>query len=129
MQLQGKNQLIHEMWKYILAFETKLLFWECQLDKKNYVHFPTLEERKPTSNTAFVTVIRNLRTKFSSGFSDIRSLQNLFRLFSTPFDVDVNTVPEKFQMDLIELQCSDELKAKLHTESNQGISLLDFYKK
>ena len=58
-QLQGKNQLIHEMWKYILAFETKLRLWECQLDKENYVYFPTLEESKLTSNTAFVTVIRN----------------------------------------------------------------------
>ena len=90
-QLQGKNQLIHEMWKYILAFETKLRLWECQLDKENYVYFPTLEESKLTSNTAFVTVIRNLKTEFSSRFSDIRSLQNLFRLFSTPFHVDVNS--------------------------------------
>ena len=57
LQLQGKNQLIHEMWKYILTFETKLQLWECQLDKENYIHFPTLEESKPTSNTAFVTVI------------------------------------------------------------------------
>ena len=117
------------MWKYVLAFETKLRLWECQLDKENYVHFPTLEESKPTRNTAFVTVIRNLRTEFSSRFSDIRSLQNLFRLFSTPFDVNVNTIPEKFQMDLIELQCSDELNAKFYTEGYQGISLLDFYKK
>ena len=88
--------------------------------------FPFLKESKPTSNTAFVTEIQNLRTEFSSRFSDIRSLQNKFRLFSTPFDVDVNTIAEKFQMDLIEMQCSDELKAKFYTE---GISLLDFYKK
>ena len=71
-------------------------------------------------------MIGNLRTEFASRFSDIRSLQNKFRLFSTPFDVDVNTILEKFQMDLIEMQCSDELKAKFYTE---GISLLDFYKK
>ena len=116
------------MWRYILAFETKLQLWEYQLDKENYVHFPTLEESKPTigSNTAFVIVIQNLRTEFSSRFSDIRSLQNKFRLFSTPFDVDVNTIPEKVRMNLITLQCSDELKAKFHTK---GISPLDFYKK
>ena len=114
------------MWRYVLAFETKLRLWECQLDKESCVHFPTLEESKPTSNTAFVTVIRNLRIDFSSRFSDIRSLQNKFRLFSTPFDVDVNTIPEKFQIDCIEMQCGDELKAKFYTK---GISLLDFYKK
>ena len=128
LQLQGKKQLIHEMWRYILAFETKLQLWECQLDKENYVHFPTFEESKPTigSNTAFVTVIQNLRIEFSSRFSDIHSLQNKFRLLSTPFDVNVNTIPDKFQMNLITMQCSDELKAKFHTE---GILLLDFYKK
>ena len=83
-------------------------------------------EQISTSNNAFVTVIQNLRTDFSSLFSDIRSLQNKFRLFGTPFDVDVNTISEKFQTDVIEMQCSDELKAKFYTD---GISLLDFYKK
>ena len=68
-------------------------------------------EGKPTSHNAFVTVIQNLRTDFSSRFSDIRSSQNKSRLFSTPFDVDVNTIPENFQIDLIKMQCSDELKA------------------
>ena len=34
LQLQGKNQLIDKMWRYILAFETKLRLKECQLDKK-----------------------------------------------------------------------------------------------
>ena len=110
LQLQGKNQLIHEMWRYVLKFETKLRLRECQLEKENYVHFPTLEERKPTSNTAFLTVIRNLRTDFSSRFSNICSLRNKFKLFSTSFDVDVNDIPKKFQIDFIEMQCRDELK-------------------
>ena len=100
------------MWKCTLAFETKLRLWECQLDKESYVHFPTLEESKPTSNSAFVTVIRNSNTEFSSRFSDIRSLQNMFKMFSTPFDVDINTIPEKFQPDLIEMPCNYELKKK-----------------
>ena len=113
------------MWRYVLAFVTKLRLWECQLDKENYVHFPTLKESKPTSNTAFVTVIQNL-TDFFSRFSDNRSLQNKFRLFNIPFDADINTIPEKFQIDLIQMQCSDKLKAKFYAE---GISLLDFYKR
>ena len=40
--------------------------------------------------------------------------------------MNVNTISEKFQMNLIEIQCSDELKAKFHTE---GITLVDVYKK
>lgn len=44
-------------------------------------------------------------------------------MFSAPFDVDHQQVLDEFQLELIELQCSDELKAK-YLASN----LLDFYK-
>ena len=39
----------------------------------NYAHFATLQENKLMSTTLFVTVIRDLRTEFSSRFSDILS--------------------------------------------------------
>ena len=35
-------------------------------------------------------------------------------------------MPEKYQLELIELQCGNELKLKFHC---QHVSLLDFYKK
>ena len=114
------------MWSYIRAFTTKLRLWEGQLESGDYAHFPTLQENKPTSNTPFVSVIQNLRTKFLSRFGDIRSLENDIKLFCTPFDVQVDTVQEKYQMELVELHCSDELKSKFHAE---GVLLLDFYKK
>ena len=38
------------------------------------------------STTVLVSVIRHLRTEFSSRFSDIRSRDDHIRLFSTPFD-------------------------------------------
>ena len=126
LQLQGKNQLIHEMWRHILAFETKLRLWGCQLQKENYVPLPAQTESKPATNTKFVIVIQNLRTEFSTRFSEIRSLETQCKLFSTPFDVDVNAIPKEFRMDLIKLQCSDELKSKFYAE---GTSLLDYNKK
>ena len=39
----------------------------------NYAHFATLQENKLMSTILFVSVIRDLRTEFSSRFSDIRS--------------------------------------------------------
>ena len=60
LQIQEKNQLIHEIWRYILALKTKLRLWECQLNKAHYVDFTALEKSKPTSSTAFVSMIRNL---------------------------------------------------------------------
>ena len=110
LQLQGKQQLIHEMWKYIRAFTTKLPLWEGQLESGNYAHFRTLQENKAASSTPFVSVIQNLKTEFLSRFGDIRSLENDIKLFSTPFDIQVDTVQEKYQLELVELQCSDQLK-------------------
>ena len=57
LQLQGKHQLIHEMWSYICTFTTKLQIWEGQIESGNYAHFPTLQENKPMSSTPFVSVI------------------------------------------------------------------------
>ena len=118
------------MWSYIRTFTTKLRLWEGQLESGNYAHFPTLQENKPTSSTTFVSVIQHLRTEFLFRFGDIRSLENDIKLFSTPFDVQVDTVQEKYQMELVELQCSDELKLKLKLKFHaEGVLLLDFYKK
>ena len=96
------------------------------MESGDYAHFPTLQENKPTSNTSFVSVIQHLRTEFLSRFGDIRSLENDIKLFCTPFDVQMDTVQEKYQMELVELQCSDELKSKFHAEA---VLLLDFYKR
>ena len=126
LQLQGKLQLIHEMWSYVRAFETKLRLWKIQLGNANYAHFATLQENKPMSTTLFVSMIRHLRTEFSSRFSDICSGENDIRLLSTRFDIQVNAVTEKYQMKLIELQCSNEIKSKFQCEH---VSLFDFYKK
>ena len=112
LQLQGKLQSIHEMWSYVRAFETKLRLWKNQLGNANYAHFATLQENKPMSTILFVSMIRYLRTEFSSRFSDICSGENDIRLLSTPFDIQVNAVTEKYQMKLIELQCSKEIKSK-----------------
>ena len=60
LQLQGKLQLIHEMWSYVRAFETKLRIWKIQLGNANYAHFATLQENKPMSTTLFVSMIRHL---------------------------------------------------------------------
>ena len=70
-------------------------------------------------------MIRHLRTEFSSRFSDICSGENDIRLLSTRFDIQVNAVTEKYQMKLIELQCSNEIKSKFQCEH---VSLFDFLK-
>ena len=35
-----------------------------------------------------------------------------FKLFTSPFDVDVESAPSEVQMELVDLRCSDELKSR-----------------
>ena len=44
---------------------------------------------------------------------------------AAPLQIVVTAVQEKYQMELAELQCSNELKLKFYVE---GVSLVDFYK-
>ena len=53
--------------------------------------------------TLFVSMIRHFRTEFSFRFRDISSRENDIRLFSTPFDIQVNALPKKYQTKLIAL--------------------------
>ena len=46
-----------------------------------------------------------------------------FHLFALPFSVDVNSAPHELQMEIIELQSSDTLKAKF-----DSVRISNFYK-
>ena len=126
LQLQGKRKLIHELYGNIVAFERKLQLLENQLRCGNYVHFPSLQNRKPQDPSIFVTMVHGLREEFSSRFEDFRLHASDFKLFATPFDVEVSTASECFQMELIDLQSDDLLKSKFYCED---MLLLDFYAK
>ncbi|XP_065665688.1 general transcription factor II-I repeat domain-containing protein 2B-like [Hydra vulgaris] len=50
-------------------------------------------------------------------------MQTKIQLFTVPFSAGIETVPDKFQMELIDLQCSDALR-----EAYNKQNLLLFYK-
>ena len=125
LELQGKKKVVFEMFGQITAFERKLQLWESQLQKGNYSHFPSLQNHKrDIIPDIFVSSIRDLRSEFSSRFADFRKYRNLFELFGTPYETDVEQVTEEYQLELIDLQCDESLKSKFHFESTA-----DFYKK
>lgn len=76
------------------------------------------------SLTLIYLTTKNLSDEFSTQFSDLRSQKTKFRLFGTPFDLDELRVPEKFQMELINLKCNPQLKSKF----SPCDSLINFYK-
>ena len=51
-----------------------------------------------------------LRQQLADRFSDIRSRQVGVTLFSNPFDVSAEDASDAVQMELIEIQCSADLK-------------------
>ena len=66
-----------------------------------------------------VSVVASLREEFASRFAGVRPLAAEFKLFTAPFDIPVDdtTAPPPPHMELVELQCNDELKAKIYNSS------------
>lgn len=46
VKLQGKAQLVHDMYTNVRAFKSKLILFSRQLSNKSFAHFPTLAMQK-----------------------------------------------------------------------------------
>ena len=119
MNLQGKDILVTDMYAYITAFEVKLLLWEAELASGQFVHFPRLAACAPDDVDlgTCVSVVNSLREEFASHFAGVRVLAADFKLFTAPFDFPVEDAPGSLQMELVELQCNNEMKSKFRISS------------
>src|SRR5258705_1160982 len=106
------------------SFEGKLRMWESQLRRNNYSSFPALAQH---SNSAviekYADEVLALRNVFAERFAHFRRNETLFNIFCSPFDCDVDSAPEDFQMELLEMQSSAEIKGRY-----ASLPLKDFYK-
>jgi hypothetical protein len=88
------------MFNQITAFERKLQLLETQLQKKNFSHFPTLKNHaRDIIPDIFLNSIKNLRNEFSYRFETFRKYKDLFKLFGSPYDIDVDHVEELYQLN------------------------------
>ena len=96
MELQGKNQFIHNMFDKISAFESKLKIWNKHLLSNNTSHFAQLRKETP-SETRKYAHLQKLITEIESRFKIFRSEKTVlsFNIFSSPFNIDVETVPDE----------------------------------
>ncbi|XP_076044814.1 general transcription factor II-I repeat domain-containing protein 2-like [Oratosquilla oratoria] len=119
MMLQGKDILVTNMYVHITAFEIKLRLWEAQLASGQFVHFLRLADCAPddVDLDTCVSVVISFHEEFVSRFAGVRVLVGDFKLFTAPFDFPVEDAPASLQMNLVELQCNDEMKAKFRTSS------------
>uniref|UniRef100_A0A8C3ISY3 Uncharacterized protein n=1 Tax=Chrysemys picta bellii TaxID=8478 RepID=A0A8C3ISY3_CHRPI len=115
LKLQGRKQVITQMYDSVKSFKVKLTLWGKQLTAGNLVHFLTLNSLgkvEPKSLKEYADIISNLHKQFDVRFKDFKALEPHFQPFSTPFAEETDNVAEEIQMELVELQCDTILKQK-----------------
>ena len=123
-----RKKLIHNIFAEIKAFEAKLKLWQKQLRQKVFDRFPCLQSElvdgESDNGAKYADEIVKLQREFNRRFQDFRSLENGIKMFSMPFNINVQSVPIDVQMEFIESQNDLDLKAKFLSKM-----LLEFYKK
>ena len=104
------------MYAHITAFEVKLYLWEAALASGQFPR-PAACAPDDVDLGTCVSVVKSLREEFVSRFAGVRVLTADFKLFTAPFDFPVETAPASLQMQLVELQCNDEMKPKFRISS------------
>ncbi|XP_071051104.1 general transcription factor II-I repeat domain-containing protein 2B-like [Onthophagus taurus] len=128
LKLQCKNNLICDLFEQINAFRAKLILLKSHMNECNFSHFTCCEKFSTETDERFPTifavkVIADLKLEFQKRFSDFDINSREIRLFQNPYDCNVGDVSSQFQMEIIDLQASDQIKNK-YKEGN----LIDFYK-
>ena len=123
IKLQGPNQLISSLLSNVKSFELKLRLWQGQLERGNTALSHPTRTKKPDVTTESAGECAKLIQAFDERFHDVKNIQKELDVFATPFNVQPSDVPDNLQMEIIDLQNNNELKAKYH-----NLSLLDFYK-
>ncbi|MBN3323638.1 GTD2B protein, partial [Atractosteus spatula] len=126
LKLQGTKQVITQMYDSVKSFKCKLSSWAKQRTDGNLAHFSALQSLgmvEPHCLKEYTDVTNNLRKEFDRRFKEFKVLEPQLKVFATPFAVEVDSVSEEFQMDIVELQCDTILKQKY-----MDVGDPDFYK-
>ncbi len=129
-KLQGMRQLVSAAYDNVRAFSTKLVLWKAQLSQTNLCHFMAckalMDVGKPFSGEKYADAIMKLQEEFDRRFADFKTHRATFIIFADPFSFDVQDAPPVLQMELIDLQCNSELKAKFRAVSGNADKLGQF---
>lgn len=123
--LQGKDLFVPDMISKVKAFRVKLMLWEVQLRGGNFSHFARLASLNPPKHVVgrYADVIEALKEEFVGRFKDFDASAQPLQLWSAPFDVDPTDVGSDLQMELIELNCDEQLKSRF-----VAMTPLDFWR-
>lgn len=116
LKLQTPGKFIYETLNDVSAFQRKLNLFIHHIEQQNFAHFDSCTKMRqklplhPFPHQKFSDCLHLLQEEFVIRFNDANSHQPLFSLVENPFRADVVTVPEKYQLELIELQSNSYLR-------------------
>ena len=124
-KLQGNGIFAHEMYVHVKSFQMKLSLFSRQAGNNRFCLFPLLLEAKISGELAakYKVQLDTLAVEFDRRFLDFKNLEPQFNILSSPFTTEVDSAPENLQLELLDLQASNDLKEKFKL-----VSLPDFYK-
>ncbi|KAE8749157.1 hypothetical protein FOCC_FOCC004064 [Frankliniella occidentalis] len=125
VSLQGKDNLISDMFQIVIGFEQKLGLFVSEIEKGDLFHFPHLKSLGSLAGDfkrEFVATLNTLKEKFKCSFQDFRKLEMDIAIFSDPFSVNVSEVPSGLKLNLIDLQLDRSLKLRY-----LSVPLKEFY--
>uniref|UniRef100_A0A3P9MDH9 SPIN-DOC-like zinc-finger domain-containing protein n=1 Tax=Oryzias latipes TaxID=8090 RepID=A0A3P9MDH9_ORYLA len=123
VKLQGKEQIITELFDHIKAFQMKLQLLCRHLSADKSLTCCTQDVNVEVDRLPeYGELLSNLNKEFDLRFVDFKKTAGDMELFSQPFSVSPDSVPEHLQMELIEFQCDTELRCKF-----VSLPLRDFY--
>uniref|UniRef100_A0AAQ4RGF6 HAT C-terminal dimerisation domain-containing protein n=1 Tax=Gasterosteus aculeatus aculeatus TaxID=481459 RepID=A0AAQ4RGF6_GASAC len=124
-KLQGQDQLVSAAYDNVRAFSKKLVLWKAQLFQTNLCHFPACKALMDSGTTfsgeKYADTIGKLQEEFDQRFADFKTHRATFQIFADPFSFDVEDAPPVLQMELIDLQCNTDLKAKFREVSGKTV--------
>ena len=118
VKLQGKDVLVTDMHAHITAFEVKLRLWEAQLANGQLEHFPCLAACVPddVEPDTCVSVVASPREELPPVSQESGRWIRTSSCLPPPLSFRWTT-PCPLQMEMVELQCNDERKAKSYNSS------------
>ena len=71
-KLQGKDNLVPDLYDALKAFAVKLDLWIKQFKESGLMHFPHLSSCKITNVEKYISVLQELKSNFETRFVDFR---------------------------------------------------------
>ncbi len=116
LQLQGKGNLICDMYSHIKGFEVKLALLVRQVQKQEFTNLPvtqSLSTEKPVAPfpaEQSVEALEMLKAEFDVRFRELHVHAKEICLFQNPFAADIDEALPSYQFELAKLQKCDVLK-------------------